>query len=540
MQIASSMAGFSLGEADLLRRAVSKKKREVLDEQRAHFVAGALRQGYAEAEAHHVYDMIVRFADYGFPRAHATAYGVLAFQTAYLKAHYPMPFMASMLTAVMGNHRKTAEYVDECRRMGLAVLPPDVGASGTAFTPAPAPASPEEPGPGADAAGEAGAAVRGAIRFGLAAVKNVGTHAIDAILQERQNKPFASLLDFCRRVDLRVCNKRVIESLIQSGAMDSLPGNRAQKMAVLDKTIEAALKWRKDHDELQLSLQGFEEVTHWEIEYPDLQEIAPAHRLEWERELLGMYISGHPLDAYRELLDGLEIDQLHHLQEYPDNAEVTVAGMVVASKTIVTKKGQPMAFMELEDRIEKVEVVLFPEVWKQSAPLVQKGNLLLLKAKLQLQDEGVKLLADRVFALNDPQLKERLNGPRPFAETKAPSSSGQRAFRSGLPSRTNEERVSAAAPAKAAAARNGRSGRPAQSVKQQRVYVKISADHEQPSLLSRLQSLLQQHSGPLPVVLFYEKTQRLLVLNEQYKVKPSPELIRAIEAIMGKDSAKVK
>ncbi|MGG1556181.1 DNA polymerase III subunit alpha, partial [Paenibacillus ferrarius] len=391
MQIASSMAGFSLGEADLLRRAVSKKKREVLDEERAHFVAGSLKQGFAAEEANRVYDMIVRFADYGFPRAHATAYGVLAFQTAYLKAHYPIYFMASMLTAVMGNHRKVAEYVDECRRVGLAVLPPDVNGSGTVFTPDPK---------------------AGAIRFGLAAIKNVGTHAIDAILSERKKSPFESLLDFCRRVDLRVCNKRVIESLIQGGAFDSLGGHRAQLLAILDETIASAAKWRKERDDLQLHLFGFVEEPNWEVEIPDIPPLPQSRQLELEKELLGMYISGHPLDSFTEQLAALDAVMLHQLVELPDNSEVLVAGMILGSKTIVTKKGQPMAFMDMEDRIDKVEVVLFPETWKTAAPLVQKGRLVLVRGKLQLQDEDPpKLLAEQLAALDDPAGIQRLRRP---------------------------------------------------------------------------------------------------------------------------------
>ncbi|MFS0837359.1 DNA polymerase III subunit alpha [Paenibacillus sp. 1P03SA] len=420
MQIASVMAGFSLGEADLLRRAVSKKKREVLDEQRAHFVEGSARLGYKEEEANGVYDMIVRFADYGFPRAHATAYGVLAFQTAYLKAHYPRHFMASMLTAVVGNHRKTAEYVDECRRMKLEVLPPDVNESGVNFTPV-APkvslqaAEDAEGQPDTDHGGAAGqpaetaghahaggeyaageesgesaagssgvpAGSKGAIRFGLAAIKNVGTNAIEAILKERREKPFESLLDFCRRVDLRVCNKRVIESLIQGGALDGFPGHRAQFVAMLDDTVEAAVKWRKERDDLQLHLFGFVEEPNWEVEVPEVARLSRTQQLEYERELLGLYISGHPLDDHEALLRELEADPLHYLQDYADNSEVIVAGMVVSSKTIVTKKGQPMAFVDLEDRIARVEVVLFPEAWKKHAPLVQKGSVVLVKAKLQ-------------------------------------------------------------------------------------------------------------------------------------------------------------
>jgi DNA polymerase-3 subunit alpha len=586
MQIASKMAGFRLGEADLLRRAVGKKKREVLDEQRAHFVSGSLAQGYSEADANKVYDMIVRFADYGFPRAHATAYAVLAFQTAYLKAHYPVPFMASMLASVMGSHRKVAEYVDECRKMGIDVLPPDVNESGVQFTPK-----------------------KGAIRFGLAAIKNVGTHAMESIIQERRERPYDNLLDFCRRVDLRVCNKRVIESLIQGGAMDSLPGHRAQLAAVLDETVEAAQKWKKEREDLQLHLFGFTEETNWTIEMPDVRPYSPMQQLEFERELLGLYLSGHPLDAYEPLIAELDADLLHELHDYPDNSDVLVAGMVLTSKPILTKKGLPMGFVELENRIAKVEVVLFPEVWKQASPLVQKGNALLVKARLQHGDEDVKLLASRVVALGAPDAAQQA---RELARAPAGGASGAAAparaplAREGAraAARRQREAGGAGAPAGAAivrpagpdagrplpprpqaglaAARGtiagaggeaqeaprperlaGHMGAPPQAAagscaavragdgaarstagrqagKTQRLFVKIAADREEPGRLSRLRELLQRHAGAMPVVLFYERDQRLLALNDTYRVKPSPELIREIDEMMGADSARVK
>lgn len=527
MQIASRMAGFSLGEADLLRRAVSKKKREVLDEERAHFVKGSESQGFTEAEANKVYDMIVRFADYGFPRAHATAYGVLAYQTAYLKTHYPVQFMASMLTAVMGSHHKVAEYVDECRRMGIAVLPPDVNESGVAFTPVAATAEGAAPQGGA------------AIRFGLAAVKNVGTHAIETIMQQRGGEagPYASLIDLCRRVDLRVCNKRVLESLIQCGATASLPGHRAQQLAMLEETIDAAVKWRKERDDLQLHLFGFVEEVNWEVEYPDVRPFTLTQQLELEKELLGLYISGSPLDDYEDVLRELDCDPLHYLPELPDHSEVIVAGMVVSSKTIVTKKGQPMAFMELEDRVAKAEVVLFPEVWKQFAPLVQKGKPLLLRAKLQHGDEDVKLLADQVYALNDPDVRvkaarrpaQQVNGAR-HAPQQAASARGRTA-------------AAATAPAASPPRQQEPSGRPATAARQareQRVYVKISADHEHPHALTRLKELLLKHAGPLPVILYYESSQKTLRLSDQFKVKPSPKLFLAMEELLGKETVKVK
>lgn len=376
MQIASSMAGFSLGEADLLRRAVSKKKREVLDEQRAHFVSGSLSQGYSERDANAVYDMIVRFADYGFPRAHAAAYGVLAFQTAWLKANHPVPFMASMLASVTGNQRKTAEYVDECRRMGIEVLAPGVNESSVTFTP-----------------------VGGAIRFGLASIKNVGTQAIESLLKEREERKFDSLLDLCRRVDLRVVNKRVLESLIQAGACDSLGAHRAQLIAALDETVEAALKWRKEREELQIELFGFDEVQNWDVELPEVLPYTTGQLLGLERELLGMYLSGHPLDDFEEALDGLPVDRLVDLAEAPDGAYVLVAAMVLTRKPLMTRKGQAMAFLEIEDRIMRVEAVAFPTVWKRHEQALEPGRLVLALAKLQQQDEDYKLLLEDVLPL---------------------------------------------------------------------------------------------------------------------------------------------
>ncbi|TCZ75311.1 DNA polymerase III subunit alpha [Paenibacillus albiflavus] len=541
MQIASKMAGFSLGEADLLRRAVSKKKREVLDKEREHFVRGAVGQGYAEADANHVYDMIVRFADYGFPRAHATAYGVLAFQTAYLKAHYPRHFMASMLTAVMGSHRKVAEYVDECRRMQLTVLPPDVNESGVTFTPlAPRGEQHEGSSPALQATGAA-QADRGAIRFGLAAIKNVGTQAIDAILAERRHGPFTSLLDFCQRVDLRVCNKRVIESLIQGGAFDELPGHRAQLIGMLDETVEAAVKWRKERDDLQLHLFGFTEEPNWQVEYPDIRAYTQTQILEFERELLGLFISGHPLDAHDETMEQLNVDPLHHLQEYAEGADVVIAGMVAGVKTIITKKGDPMAFMDLEDRILRTEVVMFTRTWKQVAPLVQKGNLLVVRGKLQHGDEeSFKIIADEVCLLTDPDAARKIRkAQRPLQP--APAAGRRNHFTKATEERLSQSNVSGKKLESQAIADSIPAEKVVnQSGNAQRVYIRIAPEHEHPSKLSLLKQLLKKHTGPLSVILFYENGRRSIALSETYQVQPSPELIRQIQVVLGNDSVFVK
>ncbi|KGE16280.1 DNA polymerase III subunit alpha [Paenibacillus wynnii] len=542
MQIASLMAGFSLGEADLLRRAVSKKKRETLDKERSHFVEGSLKQGYGERDANAVYDMIVRFADYGFPRAHAAAYGILSFQTAYLKAHYPVQFMSSMLTAVMGTHRKVAEYVLECRRMGILVLPPDVNDSRVLFTPV----------TGEDA---------GHIRFGLAAVKNVGTLAVENIMKVRQERPFDSLLDFCRRVDLRVCNKRVIESLLQSGAFDRLPGHRAQLLAMLDETVDAAVKWRKERDELQIQLfDDLVETPNWEIRYPDIPKFTGAQQLEMERELLGLYLSGHPLDDTADLLEEMGLQRLMDLGEVPDESQTVTAGMVVSIKEITTKAGKSMAFVEWEDQIERCEVVLFPEVWKRSRGLIEKGALLALRAKVQQGDEGFKLLAEEVAPIATDALRGLLQrrsaaASRPAGGTRyAAVGAAGSAARTGTGDSTSLRTPASRNAAPEAPREVGASGTatvPTESATQvvkpqgrsepaQRAFIKITPQSENAVLLTRLKQLLQTHPGSVSTLLFYEREQKLLALSDSYRIEPSEALLAEIEEMLGAGSVRIK
>ncbi len=494
MQIASLMAGFSLGEADLLRRAVSKKKREVLDEERSHFVKGSLRQGYSEEDAHRVYDMIVRFADYGFPRAHAAAYGVLAFQTAWLKAHYPVEFMASMLVSVTGNMRKTAEYADECRRNGIDVLKPDVNESGVSFMP-----------------------VGDTIRFGLASIKNVGTQAIEALMKEREERPFESLLDLCKRVDLRVVNKRVLESLIQAGACDSLPGHRAQLLGALEETVEAATKWRKEREELQIEFFGFDEVQNWDVELPDIRPFTQAQELEFEHDLLGMYLSGHPLDEYTKQTDELALDRLAELAEAPDGAQALLCVMVASLKPYTNKKGNAMGFIEVEDRIMRVEGVVFPTVWKRIGVKLKKDEMLLLQATVQHQDEQFKLLVEDAVPLREAegQLEERAKRMRQAA-------------------RAREARLgSKSAGASPATATN-------HSASKKRFYIKITASNERADILSKLKALLLSYPGQLDTALFYEKQGRMIALSDSHRVRPDEELIRKLEELLGKGTVALK
>jgi DNA polymerase-3 subunit alpha len=555
MQIASVMAGFSLGEADLLRRAVSKKKREVLDEERAHFVKGSLAQGYSEFDANHVYDMIVRFADYGFPRAHAAAYGVLAFQTAWLKANYPVPFMASMLASVTGNQRKTAEYVDECRRMGIAVLPPDVNESSVSFTP-----------------------VDKAVRFGLAAIKNVGTQAIEALMKERGESPFESLLDLCQRVDLRVVNKRVLESLIQAGALDALPGHRAQLLGALEETVEAAVKWRKEREELQLEMFGLDEVQNWDVELPDIRPYTSAQQLDFERELLGLYISGHPLDGAEQQLGVLGLDRLVELSESKDGTIAILGVMIVSLKPFTNKKGLAMGFLEVEDHIMRVEAVVFPTTWKRIGSKLVKGGLAIIQATVQQQDDDFKLIVEDCVPidLEDAGLADQVKRLQKQAHARAARVSGSGTTVSqgssakrektqsgygqaagGAPfvkQQTSQEpavtpnnqqvtgtRQGAAPVMEQRTAQGAAQDRAAPGErKPQRVYIKIVAENEEPAVLEQLKRLLASHSGQNDTVLFYVQGQKSIALSESYRVKPSPQLISVIEGLLGEGTIVVR
>ncbi|NIK76044.1 DNA polymerase-3 subunit alpha [Paenibacillus castaneae] len=519
MGIASLMAGFSLGEADLLRRAVSKKKREVLDEERAHFVKGSLGQGFSAADANLVYDMIVRFADYGFPRAHAAAYGVLAFQTAWLKAHYPVPFMASMLASLTGNQRKTAEYVDECRRMGIEVLPPDVNESSVSFAP-----------------------TGKAVRFGLAAIKNVGTQAIDALKKERGERPFESLLDVCQRVDLRVVNKRVLESLIQAGAFDSLPGHRAQLLGALDETVEAAAKWRKEREELQIEMFGFEEVQNWDVELPDIRPYTIAQQLDFERDLLGLYLSGHPLDDAEQELSHLGLDRLIELSDAKDGSIAIVGVMIVSLKPFTSKKGLAMGFLELEDRIMRVEAVVFPAIWKRVGSKLEKGGLVVVQATVQQQDDDFKLIVEDVVPIDHAQTDLASQVSRLQKQAKARAA--RTASGTAGPSSTRGAQPSAQGPVSPrnenSAKHENRPQKETAETKRQRVYIKIAASNEQQNILAKLKELLAGHPGQLDTVLVYEQRRQPVALSENYRVRPSPRLIASIEQLLGAGSIIVK
>lgn len=382
MRIASDLAGFSLGEADILRRAMGKKKPEIIAGLRSQFVEGALKNGVDGGIAGQIFDLMEYFAGYGFNKSHSAAYAMVSYQTAYLKANFGLEYMAALLTSIKENTDKVAAYIEECRRLGIEVLPPDVNESRESFT------------------------VAGSkIRFGLAAVKNIGLSAVESIIAAREKDgPYGSFADFCRRLDTKVVNKRVIESLIKCGAFDSLGHRRAQLMASVDTGLGLAQQSQRDRENGQLSLLdlfggGSSEPAG--INLPDLAEYPEGELLALEKETLGLYISGHPLAQYRNVLNNLTTVTASDLSEAPEGSEAVLGGLITSIKKINTRKGDTMAFLTVEDLTGVVEVVVFPRIYQQNRLNLRVDEAVMIKGKISENSEEVKIICDEISAIEN-------------------------------------------------------------------------------------------------------------------------------------------
>jgi DNA polymerase-3 subunit alpha len=389
MQIANRLAGYSMGEADLLRRAMGKKKPEEMAKQRERFVEGAVEKRYPRAKIERIFDLLAKFAEYGFPKAHSAAYALLAYQTAYLKTHYPIEFMAALLTSVTGNTDDVVKYINECREMGVSVEPPDINVSDANFTPH----------------GQA-------IRFGLAAVKNVGHNAIESIVAARKELGrFKSIYEFCEKVDLRLLNKRVLESLIKSGAMDSF-GRRAQLMAVLDKSIDHAQKAQRDAESGQHGLFGVfqQEEAHPDADkLPDTPDWDEHMRLAAEKEILGFFITGHPLDKYREKLEdlgALSTSDLAAMKASTGKDEtLCTAGIITNLRVLKSKRGDFYAQAALEDLTGSIEMLVFPDAYKKLQEKVKMEVPVLVRGGVRIEEgANPKLTVSDISSLEDAKV----------------------------------------------------------------------------------------------------------------------------------------
>ncbi len=421
IRILTDLAGYSASEADLMRRAVGKKKKKELLKHRERFVKGAAERGVPEETANQIFDDIEYFARYGFNKSHAAAYAVLTCQTAWLKATYPVEYMAALLSVERNNTDKIAILTAECRRMGIDVLPPDVNCSGLDFTIETPEGEGREPGNGAGpvtcATGEGAA-----IRFGLGAVKNVGQGPVEAILAARaEGGPFRDVDDFSRRVDLRQVNKRALECLIKVGALDAF-GERSLLLAIIDRMLGLSTRYHRARDVGQLSLFGADTGVilpeGGSILYPrpEVDEFSRREMLSWEKELVGLYVSAHPLQHVAASLEGTVTTFCGQIDESMANQRVVIAGMVTWVRPHITKKGDPMAFVQIEDLQGSIEVVVFPRIYEATGELWEQDKILIVKGRVDIKGREPKILCesvqDYVFNSHPVEQTERARRPR--------------------------------------------------------------------------------------------------------------------------------
>jgi DNA polymerase-3 subunit alpha len=385
MSVASAMANYSLGEADILRRAMGKKIGSLMNAQRDRFVKGALENGIESVKANRIFDLMAKFAEYGFNKSHSAAYALIAYQTAWLKAHYPVEFMAALMNSFLSNSDQIVKLINQCAQMDIRILPPDVNESGMTFQ-----------------------VVERMIRFGLGAVKNIGEAAIEVILRGRgEEGPFRSINEFCERMDSQKVNRRVVEQLIRCGAFDSVHPNRAQLMAGLDEVIERASSLQKDRQSGQMNL--FEMLrSKKKVKAPPLPEIPDwdsRMRLQFEKESLGFYISGHPLDHYSEQIRSACTDDTQSVKEKREGSDVVLCGLFSIIKEITTKRGDRMAFLNLEDKNGTIEVVAFAEPFTEARGLLGGDEPLALWARVQHDEKSTKLIANRILSMEEASLQ---------------------------------------------------------------------------------------------------------------------------------------
>ena len=366
MQISNRLAGYSLGDADLLRRAMGKKKLEEMVKQRERFVEGAVARGFPQKKIEKIFDLMEQFAGYGFNKSHSAAYAYLAFVTAYLKAHYPVDFMAALLTSETGNTAKVVKYINECREMGITVLSPDVNHSDWSFTPD----------------GQA-------IRFGLGAVKNLGQAAVEAIARARDEVGrFRSLYQICEKVDMGAVNRRMIESLIRAGAMDSLEGTRSQKFAVVESAMEGGARAWRDRESGQVGLFGeMLAAEEHHVALPNVPDWTDKEKLAGEKELLGFWVTGHPLDRYAGKVAELTTRDSSNLDGLAKNADVALCGVLTGVTRKRNKEGKPWATVTIEDRSGSIEALVFATAYERLAPQIVEDEAVLIRG-LALPEEG--------------------------------------------------------------------------------------------------------------------------------------------------------
>lgn len=405
MQIVRDLGGYTLGRSDLVRRAMSKKKQSVMEKERANFiygnkeegVPGCIAGGISEQVAGQIYEDMMDFAKYAFNKSHAACYAVVAYQTAWLKQYYPVEFMAALLTSVIDNPGKVSEYILTCRNMGIELLPPDINQGQSGFS-----------------------VSDGSIRYALTAIKGVGRSVIDRIVQERRERgPFLNLKDFISRTLDADMNKRVVENFIKAGALDSLGGTRKQFMSVYVQMMDSAAKDKKSNMAGQMSLfdiVGEESRTEFDIRLPDVGEYTREMLLAFEKEVLGIYISGHPLESDKELwqrhitshTNDFTLNEESGTVAVPDNGSVIVGGMIVDKTIKYTKNDKIMAFLNLEDLVGNMEIIVFPKDYERYGGMLMEDNKVFIKGRASVEeDKDAKLIFEQIATFEEAVPKQK-------------------------------------------------------------------------------------------------------------------------------------
>jgi DNA polymerase-3 subunit alpha len=519
MQIAQVLGGYSMGDADILRRAMGKKDPEEMAAQRERFVEGAQRKKIDAQRATEIFDQMETFARYGFNKSHSAAYALVSYQTAYLKTHYPVEFMAGLMTSEMGDTDKVIKNLAECRGKEIEVLAPDINESRAHFTP-----------------------VGDKIRFGLAAVKNVGEKAVEVILESRGKEgPFDSLFDFCRRVDLTAVNRRVVESLIKCGAYDSTQMSRARMLAALDEAIRIGQAFQRDSQSNQIDIFGLLGGDNKAAKkpghiYPEVEEWSVQQSLAFEKEALGFYITGHPLDKYDRVIKKITSGTIAELKEKAAAGDVKMGGVVSALKLRNTKKGDRYGSFNLEDKSGFVEVVAWPDVYRKSVELLNADDPIFVKGRMEVGEERMQIFANEIIPLAQEVSKARMNGGangktngNGDPSTRAPAMAGGHSL--GIPPGSRGVVLSERSESKGDG--TVASGLPGGL---HRVHLYVRESEVSSDELVQLRETLLEHQGPCVVSLHLfapGKGETVIELPDQVRVASTPELEATVQRLFG-------
>jgi len=446
------MAGFSLGQADLLRRAVSKKQHDLMMEQKKSFIQGCLQNGYTEKVADELFDWIVRFSNYGFNRSHAVAYSMISYQLAYLKAQYPAYFMAELMSSVSND--KIQSYIKEAKDLGMDVLPPSINKSFSKFT-----------------------VEDGRIRMGLSMIKGVGRNALEEILEARKTKPFQNLFDFCRRVSLKIVNKQVIESLILAGSFDETYSNRASLMASIHHAMEQGDLFSEIDEQGSMFGSVDLDPTYVEMEpYNQLKQLA------LESEVLGMYVSSHPLSTYRTKLRANGFLSLQQASETSKQKGLKTAVVVQEMKVIRTKRGDPMAFLTLGDEQEEMEAVVFPNVFRDLRKWLSEEMLVFIQGRIEERNGSKQWIVEAMNPFQEESLQEE---------------------------------------------------------EQKRLFLKITGEDEK-SVYQEIKDLASKYPGPIPIIIHNADKKETVQLSSDYWVDPSYAMMKHLNGLLGEKNVVLK